>query len=324
MAGETNWVKYFNEQGKGFRPDLASLRLVYLHGQKMPRAQLSGLSLQGADLRWAQMQGADLVLAQIQGANFMGAQMQGADLRFAQMQGADLSSAQMQGAYLGHAQMQGAYLRDAKMQGANLRDVKLQGAVLRDVQMQGAVLRDVQMQGAVLRDAQMQGVILSDTSVQGALLDSETPVYGENSIVLFNNRVSYWAEIEKMAEDIPYSSMRQQYLQQIKQAQQPNQINQAQQKLRYEPKTIANSALSAICNSKDALDDIQPKETRLASAQAFRNSYSNLREEKYNPDYPNILLDIDYQLCTLDKCKDLRDGIEGLDCQKALQNPPKW
>jgi len=55
------------------------------------------------------------------------------------------------------------------------------------------------------------------------------------------------------------------------------------------------------------------------------NSYIHIDKKfNQNPDYPKILLDIDYQLCTLDVCKNIRDGIEGLDCQKALQNPPKW
>ena len=102
-------------------------------------------------------------------------------------------------------------------------------------------------------------------------------------------------------------------------------INQAQQYLIYKPNTIANSALSAICNPKYEIKDKLPKETRLTSAQVFRNSYIHIDKKfNQNPDYPKILLDIDYQLCTLDECKDLRDGIEGLDCQKASQNPPKW
>jgi len=41
LAGEVNWAKYFNEKGKGFRPDPKSLRLVDLRGQNLPRAQLS-------------------------------------------------------------------------------------------------------------------------------------------------------------------------------------------------------------------------------------------------------------------------------------------
>ena len=224
LAGESNWVKYFNEQGKGFRPDPTCLRLVDLYRQKMPRAQLSGLSLQGAYLSFTQMQGADLIRAQTQGA------------------------------------------------------------------------------------------MLSSTSMQGALLNTKMPVYGKNSTTLFNNTGTDWGKIEKLADAIPYLYKRQKYLERIKQAQQPNEINQAQQKLHYEPKAIANSALSKICNYK-----------QLVSAQAFRKSYINMYYDlKQNPDYPNILLDIDYQLCTLDVCKDIRDGIEGLDCQKALQNPPKW
>ena len=87
------------------------------------------------------------------------------------------------------------------------------------------------------------------------------------------------------------------------------------------PQAIAKSALSAICDAENE----QKKEDRLASAQAFRKGYINNGDDlKQNPDYPKILLDIDYQLCTLDECKDIRDRIEVLDCQKASQNPPKW
>ena len=318
LAGETNWAKYFNEQGKGFRPDPSSLRLVYLDWQKMPRAQLSGLSLQGANLSGAQMQGAGL----------SGAQMQGAYFNEAQMQGADLKLAQMQGAYFFHAQMQESDLNWAQMQGAVLTFAQMQGAFFYKAQMQGANFIWTQMQGAYFIDAQMQGVILSDTSVQGALLDTEMtemPVYGKDSAKLFKDGATDWAEIEKVADSIPNSSLRQDYLNRIRQAQKPDQIKKAEQYLTYKPKAIANSALSAICNSKNLVDEILPKETRITSAQAFRKSYINMNEYfKKNPDYPNILLDIDFQLCTLDVCKDIRDGIEGLDCQKATQNPPKW
>ena len=291
----------------------------------MPRAQLSKLSLQGAYLSWAKMQGCFLAGARMQGADLKFVQMQGAYFSDAQMQGAFLSYAQMQGANFIEAQMQGADFYSANMQGAKLNLAQMQGADLHHAQLQGADLRDAQMQGTDLQDALIQGTILSSTSIQGVLLDTEMPVYGKDSAALFEDGVIDWAEIEKKADAIPDSSTRQYYLKLIKQAQQPNQINQAQQKIHYEPKAIANSALSAICNSKDGFDHILPRETRLASAQAFRKSYINIGESfKKNPDYPKILLDINYQLCTLNECKDLRDGIEGLDCQKALQNPPKW
>ncbi len=313
LAGESNWVKYFNEQGKGFRPDPTCLRLVDLYRQKMPRAQLSGLSLQGAYLSFTQMQGADLKYSVMEGANLGIAKLQGANLGGVQMQGANLGGAQMQGANLFSAQMQGANI-GAEMQGAIFSYAEMQGADLSSAQMQGSDLSSAQMQGADLIRAQTQGAMLSSTSMQGALLNTKMPVYGKNSTTLFNNTGTDWGKIEKLADAIPYLYKRQKYLERIKQAQQPNEINQAQQKLHYEPKAIANSALSKICNYK-----------QLVSAQAFRKSYINMYYDlKQNPDYPNILLDIDYQLCTLDVCKDIRDGIEGLDCQKALQNPPKW
>ena len=315
LAGATNWVRYFNEQGKGFRPDPTSLRLVSLSRQKMPRAQFSKYSLQGADLSDAQMEMADLKEAQLQVANLNGAQMQSAEFQWAQMQGANLEEAKMERADLNHVQMQGVDLSMVVMTGANLDNA----------QMQGAILDWTQMLIIDLNKAQMQGAILSSAFMQGALLDTDIPVYGKNSTELFadRDRVIDWAEIEERANLLLISTKIQDYLNRIKQVKKSNQISLAFDKLHYEPRAIANSALSAICNSEVFLN-IQRKETLLASAQAFRNSYINMVEDlKQNPDYPKILLDIDYQLCTLDVCKDIRDGIEGLDCKKALQNPPK-
>ena len=120
LAGQDDWVKYFNEHGKGFQPAIgSSLRLLSLPQQNLSRAQLRGVRLQGADLLEAQMQGANLMRAQMQGANMGLAELQGANLESAQMQGADLGRAQMQGADLGGAQMQGAILNETAVQSAS-------------------------------------------------------------------------------------------------------------------------------------------------------------------------------------------------------------
>jgi hypothetical protein len=47
FAGYSDWIKYFKEQGKGFRPAPDSLRLIRLIWQNLPRAQLKNVRLQG-------------------------------------------------------------------------------------------------------------------------------------------------------------------------------------------------------------------------------------------------------------------------------------
>jgi len=241
--------------------------------------------------------------------------MQGADFSYAQMQGADFSYAQMQGADLLWVQMQGVDLSGAGLQGADLSDAQMQGADLGGAQMQGADLLSVQ-------GVDLSGAILGSTGVQGALIDTIMHVFGGNQDELFDDK-TYWCEIEKLADSIPDASKRQHYLQSIQQAQQANQLNQAKPFLLYQPQAIAESALSAICNAEDGMDRILPKESRLSSALAFRNRYLNLSDDlKKNPDYPKLMQDIDYQLCTLPECQDIRGDIKGLDCAKS--KPPEW
>ena len=121
-----------------------------------------------------------------------------------------------------------------------------------------------------------------------ALLNNKKPDISEhnrslppgNSGILPAERVSNMTTKEGDANPALIQTERQEYFDRIKQAQQPDKINQAQQYLIYKPNTIANSALSAICNPKYEIKDKLPKETRLTSAQVFRNSYSifNIRE----------------------------------------------
>ncbi len=321
LVGEANWAKYFNEKGKGFRPDPKSLRLVDLREQKLPRAQLSFIRLQGAIFFMTQLQGAKLGWY-LQGANFEKAQLQGAELWDAELQGAKFKEAQLQGADLGGAELQGADLDGAQLQGANLSRAKLQGADLSEAELQGADLRKAKLQGADLYKAQLQGVILESTYVQGLQINEVMPVFGVDQNKLFDDKTD-WAKIEKLADTIPGSINRQIYQERIQQAQQANQINLAKQFLQYQPQAIAQPALSAICTGESKFRGIMPIESHLSSALAFRNRYLKLSYAlKQNPDYPKVLQDIDYQLCTLPECQDIRGDIKGLDCTKA--KPSKW
>ena len=103
LAGETDWVKYFNQQGQGFLPSSpkpANLRLVRLPSQHLPRAQLAHAKLEGAFLYRAQLQATNLWDAQLQAADLSDAQLQAATLWRAGLQAAILKDAELQAALL--------------------------------------------------------------------------------------------------------------------------------------------------------------------------------------------------------------------------------
>jgi len=319
LSGYSDWVKYFNEKGEGFRPILNSLRLIQLSLQALPRVQLASAQLQGANLTEAQLQGANLSEAQLQGANLTEAQLQGAELWGTRLQGADLTE----------AQLQGADLRVAQLQGANLSEAQLQGANLTEAQLQGAYLRGAQLQGANLLKAQLQGAILYETFIQYALnIDTlEAAVFGRSGQSnLFYKENQVWNYLEKLAETIPNEQNREQYIENIHQAENSDQTGIVEQKLRYKPAEIAQTALSKICARGEL------NQTPFLAVQAFRRRYLSLygsssryfeshkADLKQYPDYQALLKDIDHKLCTLDKCVDLRKDIEGLDCKAYIRS----
>jgi uncharacterized protein YjbI with pentapeptide repeats len=329
LAGSSDWVKYFNEYGQGFRPDSDSLRLIRLRRQNLPRAQLQNIRLQGADLSWAELQGANLSWAELQGAKLEAAKLQGADLTGTQLQGADLVWAELQGAKLVGAKLQGANLTGAKLQGADLLITELQGANLSRAKLQGADLTGAQLQGADLSETQLQGVILHKTTIQGVKVTSKTAVFGmEGQSDLFAQPEMNWEDLTKLAKTIPDAEYREQYRQRIQKVQEVEKSNQAsvaEQNLHYDPKEIARTALPMVCvGGKSWMI-----ENRLASTQAFRHQYFDLQNEhdrpdlKQNPAYQDLLIDIDLKLCTLKECADLRDDIEGLDCKPYIEKSTK-
>lgn len=108
LAGETDWVKYFNARGTGFRSSTLHLRLARLPWQRLPRADFSYAQLEEANLTGAQFQGASLLKAQLQGAQLWWSQLQGVNFAGAQLQGTKLVGAELQGANLDDAQRQNA------------------------------------------------------------------------------------------------------------------------------------------------------------------------------------------------------------------------
>lgn len=313
LSGYSDWVKYFNEGGIGFRPVPDSLRLIRLPEQNLPRAQLASKQLQGADLRRTQLQGADLSKAELQGATLFNAQLQGAILFDAQLQGADLR----------RTQLQGTYLHNAQLQGADLPGAQLQGAYLMDTQLQGADLSWAQLQGADLMRAQLQGAILDKTAIQYAInfANSEVAVFdnmGQSN--LFDKNKPNWPDLEKLAETIPSGRMRENYMKKIQQAKKSDQADIIEHYLRYKPTEIAQTALSKICEQDPLLINNQ-----FLAAQAFRSSYVSLKNQIYGgpkqkSDYQALLKDIDRKLCTLEECANLRKDIEGLDCKEYIKN----
>ncbi|WP_160171860.1 pentapeptide repeat-containing protein [Methylobacter tundripaludum] len=320
FSGYSDWVKFFNEKGVGFRPVPDSLRLIQLRAQKLPRTQLSSAQLQSADLAWAQLQGAELKNAQLQGANLSGVQLQGANLLGAQLQGVDLIWAQLQGANLSSIQLKGAALARAQLQGADLSIAQLQGANMWEAQLQGADLRGAQLYGTDLREAHLQGAILYKTAIQYAsnIATLEIAVFGiAGQSNLFDKRQQIQDDLEVLAETIPNRWRREQYMERIQQAEKTDQVGIAEQYLRYKPTKIARTVLSEIC-----AQDFWGKNSLLA-VQAFRRRYFDLIHYdnglKQNPDYQALLKDIDRELCTLNDCAYLRKDIEGLDCKAYIK-----
>jgi len=346
----TDWVKYFNENGKGFLSTVHSLRFASLPSQDLRNAQLSGILLQGANLSEAQLegadlseaqlegadlssahlQGADLSEAQLEGADLSEAELQGADLSWAHLQGADLSEAQLQGVYLSEAQLQGADLKSAQLQGADLSWAQLQGAYLKVAQLQGADLSEAQLQGADLSWAQLQGANLSEAELQGAIfyltsiegtLVSDSPdvfSYSDKKTDMFDitkidSNSAAWSELNAIAKEITNDERREAYKARIKKAKEAPSYDAEKAWIANNSPKIVHDVLSRICMSQD--ESYQP--SRLSAAQGIHDNYNHLTSDnqfKPTPEYKELLTNIDTTLCS-DACKDLRDGIEGLDCK---------
>jgi uncharacterized protein YjbI with pentapeptide repeats len=217
-------------------------------------------------------------------------------------------------------QLQGADLWKAQLQGADLSEAQLQGADLSEAQLQGADLWKAQLQGADLSEAQLQGVILYETVVLGALNTQKTVVFGiKGKKGLFKRKETDWKELKKLADTIPNAKKQEQYLKRIETAQVAEESEQAsivEQNWYYAPKEIAQTALPSVCSADN-------EKTRLTATKAFRHQYFSLQtidSEKQNPDYPDLLKNIDYDLCTLKECADLRENIKELDCKSSMKN----
>lgn len=341
FAGYKDWVKYFNQHGKGFQTTCKSLRLASLPWQDLSRAQLNNIKFQGANLNNVQMQGADLAQAQLQGANLSVAQLQGANLNAAQLQGANLSYTQMQGADLTQAKLQGIDLSYAQMQGADLTDAEMQGANLIFAQLQGADLMGTQLQGAHIEGMDLQGVILGSTAIlhsvapsignvisnrffaQNASPISVLAIFGPEG--LFENETPNWNKLKQLAETIPDGQRRDKYDERIRRVEKSDHSKIIEQSFHYKPATLAQDVLLDICGQGNKNTE------RLKSVQAFRQQYIGLVDklpdvewlDDQSNDYQILLKDIDRKICTLEECADLRSDIESMNCKPYIKKTKK-
>ncbi|MEQ1544151.1 pentapeptide repeat-containing protein [Methyloglobulus sp.] len=351
LAGQTDWVKYFNEQGKGFRPALDSLRFSILQDQNLPRSQLSNFKLEGANLNGAQLQGSNLKNAYLHGVHLDYAQLENADLEGAQLEFSDLSDARLQGAnlqytilrsanlsgvdlrfsFLNMTQLQDALLSLAVLIGATLDHVNLAGVDLSSAYLIGADLNGANLTGADLGNAQLQGASLTGASLKGANVDSaelsgiivdetsfEEVSFGINSERNHIPVFSKSGNIDMLFINPPVSFFKVMIVD-------PTAFGGAffkpkiskKQNFYHAPSEIAKAALTGVCTTP----------LRSIAAISFRGQYQGLQNEdnklKTNKEYQVLLTDIDRKLCTLPECADIRDDIDGLDCQPFLKKSRK-
>ncbi|NOU43330.1 MAG: pentapeptide repeat-containing protein [Methyloglobulus sp.] len=297
-------------------------------------------SLQGANLARIKLHGASLDSANLQGVNFTGAELQQSSLSSAQMQNANFFSAQLQSVVLSHSQMQSANLINAKLQNASLWYTQLQGANLTVAQLQNANLVQAQLQGAVLINTELQaahlyssnlnGIIIQDIDLRGTEDVPDASVFGikgANNIV--SNKKLIWSLIEEDANYVADLQERENYLARMRQIEKTIPTDEAIQKLKHNPTAIADSALAGfigLCGYTSIRD-------KVSALQGFRISYRMLIRGipelestisvKNNPNYVPLLTDIDRKLCTLPECADIRDDIDGLNCQPFLKESRK-
>jgi uncharacterized protein YjbI with pentapeptide repeats len=202
LAGYEDWLKYFQEQGLGFRPETINLKFLRIPGQRLPRADFRGAKMQGADLSFAEIKGGSLISANLHGANLIGinlenaylsglniqnAELRNANLSFAYLssavlQGTDLSSANISRVNLSYANLIGADLTQTKahsadfsfafFQGSNLTYAQLQGSNLHAANLTGTSLHTTLLLGADLTYAKMVGTDLTNTQMTGAIFDT--------------------------------------------------------------------------------------------------------------------------------------------------------
>ncbi|MEQ1528046.1 MAG: pentapeptide repeat-containing protein [Methylococcales bacterium] len=359
---DTNdWVKYFNENGKGFLPTAISLRLASLPSQNLRKAQLYGVQLQGADLSHAQLQGADLRFAQLQEAELNSVHLYGAQLQAAQMQGAIMYSANLQGTDLSGVKLQGANLSRAQLQGASLHGADLKGADLKGADLQGADLRWADLRGADMGKADLQGAIMDQTLIFGILNPTKATVFSipyffkeQDDHTFDTTDLTNWQFFVGGYYPFLYEGSND-FNARMQQAQHKPSLG-AMEAWQYHTTTIVPNTLSIICQS-----DLKPQEVplgiqdesqapredaqaaRLAAANGFRDNYNSIvyaeqaidffyrhPPEYYSrvyarddyrrpPEVRKLLKNIDHSFCTLDVCKDLRRGIEGLVCAVSEQ-----
>jgi uncharacterized protein YjbI with pentapeptide repeats len=344
LIDEKDWRNIFNTRRMGLQLSGRMLRFAGLSSQFMVGSELHHAELQGADLSHSNLRGSNFVATKLQSAHLNGAELQGSSFSFTNLQKADLSSAKLNYATISGPLLQGAIFENASLQGvkiyvsdlqiANFESAQLQDAYIESTGMQGTNLRNAQLQGthltnvnlqiADLRGAGLAGIFLEMVNFQGTTFSPKADFSIIQAKNAYKTNVPDWKALKDKAKFIEDADLRKKFLAIINQTETTTKSISTQPPFRNSPDQIAKSALLQI---NDWFDDGIPLagmrfiNPELSSTQAFRQAYQNKIENKEEPlqDYLTVLKDIDYNLCTLPQCADIRDKIEGLDCQTVLE-----
>ncbi len=327
----------------------SQLRFAQLQGANLSRihlenADLTGSELQIVNLKLAQLQYAKLDNAQLQIANLYMAQLQEASLVLTQLQGANLNNAQLQGADLQQAHLEGASVSDANLEGAFLLGAKLRCTVLDYSQLQGANLIAAGLQGASLNATDLTGAFLDETNFKGTKLTPKKTfrvlIYkttlkpsefsdGSVSIITkhFGKIEGYIQAFDPSYPTIRYETFivdakeRKEFNECSTKAESSEKIDFTQLPFRHTPSEIGGVAVQKICEYGYYSFPEKYQNDKLSSVKAFRRAYTDRFKPYLQIPKPpqTVLTDIDYNLCTLPECADIRDQIEGLVCSAVLK-----
>ena len=297
LAGQSNWVKWFDDYGTGLDLRGRSLRGAQLSRQLLPKTLMQGTQLERANFDDEQLQEAIFYGARLQGTSFNRAQLQGASFLRAQLQGADFFSAQLHGASFVEAQLQGADFIYA--------------------QLQGAVFLRAQLQGADFTEADFTGANLDNSQLQGAIgITSNTPVLGKGPGNTSLNPID-WAQLQQLADTIPDKTRKRNYLERLALAQ------KAKPLLKKDLPVANSQAVPGLwakyfCQTQDQ----ESADSAQAGVQViFKNlQIMQIMQAVFKFDQKEVTNEFSRLLCTKSECQPLRDKLRK---QNALTCPCK-
>jgi len=332
LAEVSDWIKYFNKQGEGFRPSTFNLRLARLSGQRLPKAYFESAQLEGANLsntqlykanlKNANIQRGNLELAQLQEANLSGAQLQGSYMWLTQMQGVSARKVNFMCAELGSSIGAAITRRAAQLQGADLSHANFQGAALEQVDFRGADLSWAELQHSKLFDTKFNGAIfndteLSDTGTNPAFISRSekamiSHIYSSFGKILEGTSpnwaaMRYWAKILSSEEIIQLSSETRLVVIDAGCCQLCGDPSPSGTYIQgtyiQDDQVIYQTVIPELCKMKGS------RQSRLAAVRGIRENYSI-----YEDTSPPVPTEIDKVLCTIPQCVDIKQDIEGLNC----------